>query len=102
MQTNGEIDLRLPQKRCAPLYPFLQFVLPFFYPIHPPTDMKLKQIIGIAITLLGMLCIGFGAYVLMMGETQLFGSAINRWEALVPFFLGLVFFGTGISLVRSA
>jgi threonine/homoserine/homoserine lactone efflux protein len=64
--------------------------------------MELKQIMGITITILGMLCIGFGAYVLMMGETQLFGSPINRWEALVPLILGLVFFGSGVSLVRSS
>jgi uncharacterized membrane protein len=64
-------------------------------------SMKLKQILGIIITVIGILCAGFGAYVLMQGETNLFGSPINRWEALVPLILGLIFFSAGVSLVRS-
>lgn len=63
--------------------------------------MRLKQILGIVIIVIGLIFSGFGAYVLTMGETMLFGSPVNRWEALVPLVLGLIFFSSGISLVRS-
>jgi len=63
--------------------------------------MKLKQVVGLLVATLGLIFALFGAYVLTFGKTVAFDQAVNRWEALVPLILGLVFLGSGLSVLRS-
>ncbi|SDK74293.1 hypothetical protein SAMN05421823_103437 [Catalinimonas alkaloidigena] len=42
----------------------------------------------------------FAGLVMLRGGGNLFGTGITGWGGLIPFFIGLIFFSSGIRLLR--
>ena len=59
--------------------------------------MNMKRTFGAILTILGIIGIIWGAYDFMTGGGGLPGGKFN---ALIPFIIGLIFFGSGIGLVK--
>ena len=59
--------------------------------------MNMKRTFGALLTILGIVGIIWGAYAFLMGGD---GVAVGRFTAAVPFIIGLIFFFSGISLVK--
>ncbi|QCR21672.1 hypothetical protein C1N53_04475 [Pontibacter sp. SGAir0037] len=60
--------------------------------------MNMKRTFGAVLTILGIIGIIWGAYAFVMGGD---GVALGRFTALVPFIVGLIFFSSGIGLVKN-
>ncbi|TXK46396.1 hypothetical protein FVR03_10960 [Pontibacter qinzhouensis] len=60
--------------------------------------MNMKRAFGAILTVLGIIGIIWGAYAFVMGGD---GGAIGKYTALVPFLVGLIFFFSGIGLVKT-
>ena len=60
--------------------------------------MNMKRAFGAILTLLGIIGIIWGAYAFVMGGD---GGFIGKYTALVPFLVGLIFFFSGIGLVKT-
>ena len=60
--------------------------------------MNMKRSFGALLTILGIIGIIWGAYGFMTGG----GANIpgGKFNALIPFVVGLIFFGSGIGLVK--
>lgn len=58
----------------------------------------MKRTFGAILTLLGIIGIIWGAYAFVMGGD---GVALNKLTAAVPFVVGLIFFFSGIGLVKT-
>lgn len=63
--------------------------------------MNLKRIFGALLTILGIIGIIMGAYGFMNSGGSLAGMKMNMVTALVPFIVGLIFFFSGINLVKN-
>jgi uncharacterized membrane protein len=62
--------------------------------------MNLKRTFGAILTILGIITIIIGAYGFMSGG-PVAGLAMNRTTAFVPFIVGLIFFFSGIGLLKT-
>lgn len=62
--------------------------------------MDLKQIFGTILTLAGAGILVFAVLVVLGGASTFFGLPVEGWKALVVALLGLIFFSTGISLIK--
>ena len=62
--------------------------------------MGVKKVFGVFFTILGTIAILFGAYALMSGGSQLFGTHVSTIGSFVPLIIGIIFFGYGMKLVR--
>ncbi|MBK0402829.1 hypothetical protein I5M27_07510 [Adhaeribacter sp. BT258] len=62
--------------------------------------MNLKRTFGAILTVLGIIGIIMGAYSFMSGGKNVAGLSMNTATALVPFIVGLIFFFSGISLIK--
>jgi membrane-bound ClpP family serine protease len=62
--------------------------------------MDLKQTFGAILTILGIIGLIYGAYLFLAGGGSLAGMPVDRFSALVPFVVGLIFFFSGISLIK--
>ncbi|MBC5773267.1 hypothetical protein H8S95_04255 [Pontibacter sp. KCTC 32443] len=60
--------------------------------------MNMKRTFGALLTILGIIGIIWGAYAFLMGGD---GVAVGKFTAAVPFIIGLIFFFSGISLVKT-
>lgn len=60
--------------------------------------MNMKRTFGALLTILGIVGIIWGAYAFMMGGD---GMAFGKFTAAIPFIIGLIFFFSGISLVKT-
>ncbi len=60
--------------------------------------MNMKRTFGALLTILGIIGIIWGAYAFLMGGD---GIAVGQFTAAVPFVIGLIFFFSGISLVKT-
>jgi uncharacterized membrane protein SirB2 len=60
--------------------------------------MSMKRTFGALLTLLGIVGIIWGAYAFLMGGD---GVAVGKFTAAVPFVVGLIFFFSGIGLVKT-
>ncbi|GEO03687.1 hypothetical protein AAE02nite_13510 [Adhaeribacter aerolatus] len=60
--------------------------------------MNMKRSFGALLTILGIIGIIWGAYSFMTGGGG--GLPGGRFNALIPFVVGLIFFGSGIGLVK--
>jgi len=58
----------------------------------------MKKTFGAILTLLGIIGIIWGAYAFMMGGD---GGVVGKYTAAVPFIVGLIFFFSGIGLVKT-
>lgn len=61
--------------------------------------MNLKRTFGAILTVLGIIGIIMGAYAFMSGG-KIAGLGTNQLTALVPFIVGMIFFFSGISLIK--
>lgn len=62
--------------------------------------MDLKQVFGTILTLTGAAILIFAVIIVLGGASSFFGLAVDGWEALVVGILGLIFFSTGINLIK--
>ncbi len=60
--------------------------------------MNMKRTFGAILTTLGIIGIIWGAYSFMTGGGA--GIPGGRFNAIIPFIVGLIFFGSGIGLVK--
>ncbi|WP_347159044.1 hypothetical protein [Pontibacter chitinilyticus] len=60
--------------------------------------MNMKRTFGAILTILGIIGIIWGAYAFVMGGD---GVALGKFTAIVPFVVGLIFFFSGIGLVKT-
>ena len=58
----------------------------------------MKKAFGAILTILGIAGIIWGAYAFMMGGD---GGVVGKYTAVVPFIVGLIFFFSGIGLVKT-
>jgi len=63
--------------------------------------MNLKRTFGAILTILGIIGIIMGAYGLMSSGGSVAGMKMTMITALVPFIVGLIFFFSGIGLVKN-
>lgn len=63
--------------------------------------MNLKRTFGAILTILGIIGIIMGAYGFMNSGSKVAGMNMNMVNALVPFIVGLIFFFSGIGLVKN-
>lgn len=62
--------------------------------------MDLKQTFGAVLTILGIIGLIYGAYAFLAGGGSLAGVQVDKFSAAVPFIVGLIFFFSGISLIK--
>jgi hypothetical protein len=62
--------------------------------------MNLKRTFGAILTILGIVCLLWGSYAFLNGGGSVGDVSVNQISAVVPFILGLIFFFTGISLIK--
>jgi predicted Na+-dependent transporter len=60
--------------------------------------MNMKRTFGAILTILGIIGIIWGAYAFMMGGD---GGVVGKYTSAVPFVVGLIFFFSGINLVKT-
>lgn len=60
--------------------------------------MNMKRTFGAILTILGIIGIIWGAYAFMMGGD---GAFVGKFSSAVPFIIGLIFFFSGIGLVKT-
>ena len=60
--------------------------------------MNMKRTFGGVLLILGIIGIIWGAYAFLMGGD---GVAVGQYTAAVPFVVGLIFFFSGISLIKT-
>ncbi|MBC5991454.1 hypothetical protein [Pontibacter cellulosilyticus] len=60
--------------------------------------MNMKRTFGGVLLILGIIGIIWGAYAFLMGGD---GVAVGQYTAAVPFIVGLIFFFSGISLIKT-
>ncbi|QHL86293.1 hypothetical protein GU926_02075 [Nibribacter ruber] len=63
--------------------------------------MNLKRTFGAILTILGIVGVIWGAYAFLAGGGSVGDVSVNKFSAAVPFVVGLIFFFTGISLVKA-
>ncbi|WP_026464458.1 hypothetical protein [Adhaeribacter aquaticus] len=62
--------------------------------------MNLKRTFGAILTILGILFIIWGAFAFMQGGGSVGGIAVGKFNSIVPFIVGLIFFMSGIGLIK--
>ncbi len=62
--------------------------------------MDLKQVFGTILTLLGIIILIVSVMAIISGGTNLLGMTLGVWQATIVAVLGLIFFLTGISLIK--
>lgn len=60
--------------------------------------MNMKRTFGAVLTILGVIGIIWGAYAFLMGGD---GVLVDKFSSAVPFVVGLIFFFSGINLVKT-
>lgn len=62
--------------------------------------MDLKQTFGAILTILGIIGLIYGAYAFLAGGGSLGNLHVDKFSAAVPFIVGLIFFFSGIGLIK--
>lgn len=62
--------------------------------------MDLKQLFGTILTILGIIILLVAVIAIISGGTNIMGMAMGVWQGVIVSILGLVFFLTGISLIK--
>lgn len=62
--------------------------------------MDLKQLFGSILTIIGAAILIFAVLIALDGIDTFFGLPVNGWQALIVGILGLIFFSTGINLIK--
>lgn len=64
--------------------------------------MMISKVFGILLTILGVFLLLFSGYAVLNGGGSLLGMELSTWEAAVPFVLGVIFFASGIKLIKTS
>jgi uncharacterized membrane protein len=62
--------------------------------------MNMKRTFGAILTILGIIFIIWGAFSFLSGGGSMAGISIGKFNAIVPFIVGLIFFISGIGLIK--
>lgn len=62
--------------------------------------MDLKQVFGTILTLLGTIILIVSVMAIISGGSTFMGLALGVWQGTIVAVLGLIFFLTGISLIK--
>lgn len=62
--------------------------------------MNMKRTFGAILTLLGIIFIIWSAFAFLSGGSSVAGLSVGKLNAIVPFIIGLIFFGSGIGLIK--
>lgn len=62
--------------------------------------MDLKQLFGSILTILGAATLIIAVLIALDGIDTFFGLTVDGWQALIIGLLGLIFFSTGINLIK--
>ena len=62
--------------------------------------MNMKRTFGAILTILGIIGIIWGAYAFMQGGGNFGGASVGKFNSIIPFVVGLIFFFSGIGLVK--
>ncbi len=65
-----------------------------------PIHMDLKQVFGTILTLLGIIILLVSVIAIISGGSTIMGMTIGIWQGVIVAVLGLIFFLTGISLIK--
>lgn len=63
--------------------------------------VDLKSIFGTLLTILGVIIVLYACVAFLSDGKVILGLSVNKTESIVPFLVGLVFFGSGIGLIKS-
>jgi uncharacterized membrane protein len=63
-------------------------------------DIDLKKIFGSVLTILGTVVVLYACAAFLSDGRTLLGFSVSKTESIVPFIVGLVFFMSGVSLIR--
>ena len=63
--------------------------------------MNMKRTFGAILTILGIIGIIWGAYSFLAGGNAVGNVSVNQFTAAIPFVVGLIFFFSGISLIKT-
>ncbi len=64
--------------------------------------MEIKKIFGSTLTILGIIVVLYACVAFLSDGKEVFGLSVSKWEALVPFLVGVVFLSSGISLLKNS
>jgi uncharacterized membrane protein len=62
--------------------------------------MNMKRTFGAILTILGIIFIIWGAFAFLSGGSAMAGISAGKFNAIVPFIVGLIFFISGIGLIK--
>ena len=62
--------------------------------------MNLKRTFGSILTILGIIFIIWASFAFMQGGSSVGNVSVGKWNSIVPFIVGLLFFGSGIGLIK--
>ncbi|MDJ1466262.1 hypothetical protein QNI19_21180 [Cytophagaceae bacterium DM2B3-1] len=63
-------------------------------------DLDLKKVFGSVLTVLGIVMVLFACVAFLSDGKAVLGLSVSKWESLVPFVVGFLFFMGGLSLIR--
>lgn len=63
--------------------------------------MNMKRTFGAILTILGIVFIIWGAYAFMQGGSSVGDVSVGKFNSIVPFIVGIIFFFSGIGLVKT-
>ncbi|PIQ21529.1 MAG: hypothetical protein COW65_08510 [Cytophagales bacterium CG18_big_fil_WC_8_21_14_2_50_42_9] len=63
--------------------------------------MNMKRTFGAVLTILGIIFIIWAAYAFMSGGSSVGNISVGKAKSIVPFIVGLIFFSSGIGLVKN-
>jgi hypothetical protein len=63
---------------------------------------SLKRFFGSFLTILGVFIVLFACIAFMNDGKPVLGMMVTKWESIVPFIVGLVFLGAGVSLISQS
>jgi uncharacterized membrane protein len=62
--------------------------------------MNMKRTFGAILTILGIIFIIWGSFAFLSGGSSMAGVSVGKFNAIVPFIVGLIFFISGIGLIK--
>jgi hypothetical protein len=64
--------------------------------------LDLKKVFGPVLTLLGTIVLLFACVAFLSGGEKVLGLSVSKTESAVPFIVGLIFFLSGINLIKNS
>lgn len=64
--------------------------------------MDLKKIFGSTLTIMGIILVLYACVAFLSDGKVILGLSVSKWEAIVPFLVGIVFLSSGIKLIKNS